>query len=29
MGENMYENVISCIEWLIKKGYFNEEYLGE
>ena len=27
MGENMYENAISCIEWLIKEGYFNKEYL--
>ena len=23
----LYYNVISCIEWLIKKGYFNKEYL--
>ena len=27
VGDNMYENVISCIEWLIKEGYFNKEYL--
>ena len=27
VGENMYENVISTIEWLIKEGYFNKEYL--
>jgi len=27
VGENMYENAISCIEWLIKEGYFNKEYL--
>ena len=26
-GDNMYENVISTIEWLIKEGYFNKEYL--
>lgn len=22
-----YTNAINCIEWLIKKGYFNKEYL--
>ena len=27
VGDNMYENTISCIEWLIKEGYFNKEYL--
>lgn len=27
VGENMYENAISCIEWLIKEGYFNKDYL--
>lgn len=27
VGENMYENAISCIEWLIKSGYFPKEYL--
>ena len=27
-GDNMYENAISCIEWLIKKGHFNKEYLA-
>lgn len=27
VGDDMYENAISCIEWLIKKGYFNKEYL--
>ena len=27
VGENMYENAISCIEWLINEGYFNKEYL--
>lgn len=27
IGENMYENAISCIEWLIKEGYFPKEYL--
>ena len=25
----VYENVINCIEWLIKEGYFNKEYLEE
>ena len=24
---NIYDNIIDCIEWLIKKGYFNKEYL--
>ena len=24
---NVYDKIISCIEWLIKKGYFNKEYL--
>lgn len=27
VGDNIYENAISCIEWIIKKGYFNKEYL--
>ena len=26
---NIYDSVISCIEWLIKEGYFNKEYLCE
>ena len=26
---NMYNGIISCIEWLIKEGYFNKEYLEE
>ena len=26
-GENIYNNIIDCIEWLIKEGYFNKEYL--
>ena len=25
--ETLYDNLINCIEWLIKKGYFNKEYL--
>ena len=24
---NLYDNIIECIEWLIKEGYFNKEYL--
>ena len=24
---NRYDNIIDCIEWLIKEGYFNKEYL--
>ena len=26
---NLYDNFIDCIEWLIKEGYFNKEYLEE
>ena len=26
-GGNLYDNIIDCIEWLIKEGYFNKEYL--
>jgi hypothetical protein len=25
--DNTYDNLIDCIEWLIKEGYFNKEYL--
>ena len=25
----LYYNIILCIEWLIKEGYFNKEYLNE
>lgn len=25
--DNIYDNVIDCIEWLIKEGHFNKEYL--
>ena len=28
-GLTIYDNIISCIEWLIKEGYFNNEYLEE
>jgi hypothetical protein len=24
----LYDNIIDCIEWLIKEGYFNKEYLN-
>ena len=24
---DLYQQIINCIEWLIKEGYFNEEYL--
>ena len=27
--DNLYDNFIDCIEWLIKEGYFNKEYLEE
>ena len=26
--DNLYDNIIDCIEWLIKEGYFNKEYLN-
>lgn len=26
---NSYDCVVKCIEWLIKEGYFNKEYLEE
>lgn len=26
---NVYDKAISCIEWLIKEGYFNKEYLED
>lgn len=26
---DMFDNIISTIEWLIKEGYFNKEYLEE
>ena len=28
-GTSIYDNIIDCIEWLIKEGYFNKEYLEE
>lgn len=27
MKSNLWENLINCIEWLIKEGHFNKEYL--
>ena len=26
---NLYDSLINCLEWLIKEGYFNKEYLEE
>lgn len=26
-NSNLYDNIIECIEWQIKEGYFNKEYL--
>ena len=26
-GDSLYICIIDCIEWLIKEGYFNKEYL--
>ena len=26
-GDTLYDKLINCIEWLIKEGYFNKEYL--
>ena len=26
-NSNLYDNLIDCIEWLIKEGHFNKEYL--
>ena len=28
-NDDCYTNAINCIEWLIKEGYFNKEYLEE
>ena len=27
IADNLYDNIIFCIEWRIKEGYFNKEYL--
>ena len=29
IGDSIYESVILAIEWLIKEGYFNKEFLEE
>lgn len=29
VSDNMYDNAIATIEWLIKEGYFNQDYLEE
>ena len=29
INKTLYDNIIDCIEWLIKVGYFNKEYLEE
>ena len=26
-SDNLYDNIIDAIDWLIKEGYFNKEYL--
>lgn len=28
-GTNFYANIVDCIEWLIKEGYFNKGYLKQ
>ena len=28
-GNGFFSAVVNCIEWLIKEGYFNKEYLEE
>jgi hypothetical protein len=27
--DNLFDNIVLCIEWLIKEGYFSKEYLCE
>ena len=27
VNDNLFNNIIDCIEWLINEGYFNKEYL--
>ncbi len=29
LADNVFDNMVSTIEWLIKEGYFNKEYLCE
>ena len=28
-NDNIYDNIIDCVEWLIKENYLNKEYLKE
>lgn len=28
-SDNLYDNIIDCIEWLIKEGYISKEYLKQ
>ena len=28
-NDNLYDNIIDCIEWLIKDGHFNKKHLKE
>ncbi|MBQ8521903.1 MAG: hypothetical protein IJ456_11165 [Bacteroides sp.] len=28
-NDNLYDNLIDCIEWLIKENHFNKQYLNE
>ena len=29
LSQNLYDNLIDCIEWLIKENHFNKQYLNE
>lgn len=29
INENLYESMIKCIKWFIKRDYFNKEYLKQ
>lgn len=28
-SDNLYDNLVDCIEWLIKENHFNKQYLNE
>ena len=28
-GDNLFDTIINCIEWLINNKHFNQEYLNE
>ena len=28
-NDNLYDNIIDCIEWLIKDGHFNKKHMNE